>query len=78
MRVAKLDLRTAKELAKKWEAREITYQTWSNWESNLLHKFWDGSLEKRVEELGAPNPCRRSPYASIVDATTATEHGAGK
>ena len=78
MRVAKLDLRTAKELAKKWEARQITFQTWSNWESKLLHAFWDGSLEKRVAELGAPNPCQRSPYASIVGATTSTKHGAGE
>ena len=75
MRVAKLDLRTAEELAQKWEARQITFQTWSNWESKLLHAFWDGSLEKRVAELCAPNPCRRSPHASIVAAANATEHG---
>ena len=79
MRVAKLDLRTAEELAKKWKARQITFQTSRDWEFKLLQAFWDGSLQKRVAELGAPNPCVRSPYASIVlqiNATTATEHGA--
>ena len=74
LRLAKLNLHTAKDLAKKWEARQITWGTVRNWEFKLLQAFWDGSLEKRVAELGAPNPCRRSPYASIVAATTATEH----
>ena len=78
MREAKLNLRTATELAKKWDAKQITFQTCSDWQSKLLHAFWDGSLEKRIAELGVPNPCRRSPYASIVGATTATEHGAGE
>ena len=79
LRLAKLNLHTAKDLAKKWEARQITWGTVRNWEFKLLQAFWDGSLEKRVAELGAPNPCRGtrlkpSPYASIVRATTATEH----
>ena len=81
MRAAKLDLRTATELAQKWEAGEITFQTSRTWELKLLQAFWDGSLQKRVAELGAPNPCVRSPYDSIarqMNATTATEHGAGK
>ena len=77
-RAAKLDLRTAEALAKKWNARQITCQTATSWELELLHAFWDGSLQKRLAELGAPNPCRRSPYASIVSVTTAREHGTGK
>ena len=81
LRQAKLNLHIGKDLAKKWEARQITFQTSRNWEWNLLCAFWDGSLQKRVAELGAPNPCVRSPYESIarqMNATTATEHGAGK
>ena len=78
IRKAKLELHTAKKLAEKWDARQITYKTSRLWEWKLLQEFWDGSLEQRVAELGAPNPCRRSPYASIVGATTATEHGAGE
>ena len=74
LRLAKLNLRTAKDLAKKWEARQITYPTLKHWEFKLLQAFWDGSLQRRVDELAAPNRCRRSPYASIVAATTATEH----
>ena len=75
LRLAKLNLHTAKELAKKWEARQITYQYIRHWEFKLLQEYWDGSLQRRVEELGAPNPCRRAPYASIVAAANATEHG---
>ena len=78
LRNAKLRLHTAKDLAKKWEARQITYQTSRTWEFNLLLEFWNGSLDKRVRELSAPNPSRRSPYASIVSVTTATEHGTRK
>ena len=75
LRVAKLNLHTAKDLEKKWDAYQITYQTSKTWEFKLLQALWNGSLEKRVAELSAQNPCRRSPYASIVAAATATEHG---
>ena len=75
LRQAKLNLHIGKDLAKKWEAYQITYPTVKNWEYKLLHAFWDRSLHRRVEELAAPNRCPRSPYASIVAAATATEHG---
>ena len=78
LRQAKLNLHTAKDLAKKWETRQITYSTLQNWEWKLLQAFWDGSLQRRVEQLAAPNRWRRSPYASIVSVTTATEHGTRK
>ena len=66
MRAAKLDLHTATELAQKWNARQITFQTAKYWQLELLQAFWDGSLQERVAELRAPNPGVRSPYASIV------------
>ena len=66
LRAAKLDLHTATELAQKWNARQITFQTAKYWQLELLQAFWDGSLQERVAELRAPNPGVRSPYASIV------------
>ena len=51
IRKAKFELLTARKLAKQWDNRELTYQNWQRWQEKLLHAFWNGSLQRRLEEI---------------------------
>ena len=67
---------TGQQPATKWDKREITFDTMKEWEAKLLFAFWEDELQRRVDELGTSEPCRSSPYASIVAATNNAEHNA--
>ena len=63
-RDAKRELRTAKELANKWNDNTLTYNSCATWEFNLLWKYWTGSLQHDVQKLkqrSNADPQCRSP-----------------
>ena len=64
IRKAKLDMRTATQLAAQWNKKELTYQSVKNWQFGLLNAYWDGSLQRRLDELtdgGNADPMCRTP-----------------
>ncbi len=64
IRKAKLQLQTARKLDRQWNNRELTDQSWQRWQEKLLHAYWDGSLQRRLEEitrLGNADPMCRTP-----------------
>ena len=63
-RKAKSDLQNAKKLAMQWDNRTLTFQNWKPWQEKLLDAYWDGSLQRRLEEvtrLGNADPMCRTP-----------------
>ena len=48
IRKAQKDIRNAKELAKQWHYRTLTWDTCKPWQRKLLQAYWDGSLEERL------------------------------
>ena len=49
-RQAKFNIRNARNL----NAREtLTFTNWHRWRKKLLHALWDGSLQRRLEELSS-------------------------
>ena len=63
-RKAKFDLQTAKKLAGQWNNGTLTYLNWQLWQATLLHAYWDGSLQRRLEEV-TRHPMCRTP--SVLD-----------
>ena len=62
IRRAKGDIRTAKYLATQWEAHSV--MPGLLWQQNLLHAYWNGSLDRRLEEVsrqGSGDTMCRSP-----------------
>ena len=57
-RKAKFDLQTAKKLAGQWNNGTLTYLNWQLWQATLLHAYWDGSLQRRLEEVTRHPMCR--------------------
>ena len=53
VRNAKLELAKATPLAAKWQKGTLTYDNSQTWQFNLLHAYWNGSLQRRVRELTA-------------------------
>ena len=51
------------DLNRQWQARTITYTTVSHWQWEILQRFWNGTLQRRLEELqdrrSAVPSCRR-------------------
>ena len=69
-RQAKLDIRTAKKLAAQCTAGTLTSTNWKPWQGKLLHGFWDGSLQRRLDELaseGSADPMCRTPLDALQD-----------
>ena len=66
-RQAKLDIRTAMKLAARWNAGILTSRNLQLRQDELLHAFWDGSLQRRLEELesegSADSMCRTPLHA---------------
>jgi hypothetical protein len=66
-RQAKLDIRTARKLAARWNAGILTSRNLQPRQDELLHAFWDGSLQRRLEELAsegsADSMCRTPLHA---------------
>ena len=52
-RKAKLDMRTARQLAARWDAGWLTFRNWYRWQEKLLNAFWDGSLQRHLDELSS-------------------------
>ena len=69
IRDAKLDLITARKLAKQWDDYTLTYYSCRPWQYKLLHVYWNGSLQQRFEELkqqsDADPKCRTPSVASL-------------
>ena len=64
IRKTRFDIRTAKNLEKQWNDYTLTYHNWHRWQENLLRAYWDGSLQRRLEELssqGSADPMCRTP-----------------
>ena len=64
IRKAKFDIRTAKNLARQWDDYTLTSRNWHRWQENLLRAYWDGSLQRRLEELSSQrsaDPMCRTP-----------------
>ena len=62
IRRAKGDIRTAKYLATQWEAHSL--MPGLLWQQTLLHAYWNGSLDRRLEEVsrqGSGDTMCRSP-----------------
>ena len=66
VRNAKFAIRTARDLDRRWNARTLTYRNWHlgwyHWD--LLNAYWDGSLQRRLEELlsqARADPMCRTP-----------------
>ena len=62
IRRAKGDIRTAKYLATQWEAHSV--MPGLLWQQTLLHAYWNGSLDRRLEEVsrqGSGDTMCRSP-----------------
>ncbi len=51
IRKAKFELRTGRKLAREWDTGELTAGTWQRWQERLLGAYWDGSLQRHVEEI---------------------------
>ena len=66
-RQAKLDIRTAMKLAARWNAGILKSRNLQLRQDELLHAFWDGSLQRRLEELesegSADSMCRTPLHA---------------
>ena len=60
---AREDMEKGQRLSKQWADRTICYSSMNDSEWNILRRFWDGELSKRLEELNrqrkAGNSCRR-------------------
>ena len=72
-RQAKFNIRNARNL----NARQtLTFTNWHRWQRKLLHALWDGSLQRRLEEIssqgGGNAMCRTS-----LHTLQAREHAAG-
>ena len=64
IRKAKYDMRTATQLAAQWDKKELTYHSCQNWQFRVLSIYWNGSLQRRLEELtagGNADPMCRTP-----------------
>ncbi len=75
-RKAKFDMRTARQLEARWIAGWLTLRDCHRWQWELLHAFWDGSLQRRLEELssqGSGDAMCRTPLHTLQ----AREHAAG-
>jgi hypothetical protein len=51
IRKTRLELQNAKKLHRQWENKELTNQNWRSWQETLLLTYWDGSLQRRLEEM---------------------------
>ena len=63
-RKAKFDIRTARNLDRRWNDGTLTSRNWHRWQENLLHAYWGGSLERCLEELSSQDsadPMCRTP-----------------
>ena len=64
-RKAKFDIRTATALNRRWKDRTLTFKNWVRWQENLLSAYWDGSLQRRLEDAlesrGNADPMCRTP-----------------
>ena len=63
-RRAKYDIRVAKGLAERWDNGALTSSNWQPWQEELLRAYWDGSLQRCLEELpgqGCADPMCRTP-----------------
>ena len=70
-RKAKFDMRTAKELAKQWNNRTLTWDKCRRSQQHLLEAYWNGSLEKRLREVasqGSADTMCRTPSLGIRSA----------
>ncbi len=76
-RKAKLDMRTAKELAQQWNNRTLTRDNCRGWQKQLLEAYWNGSLDERlrvVASQGSADTMCRTPSLAIGSATEQTIH----
>ena len=48
---AKGNLRNAELLARQWNAHEITYDSVNLWQWNLLWDYWNGTLQRTIDEI---------------------------
>ena len=64
-RKAKFDIRTARDLDRRWKDRTLTFQNWVPRQEDLLRAYWNGSLERRLEDAlesrGNADPMCRTP-----------------
>ena len=75
-RKAKFDMRTARQFDARWSAGWLTFRNCHRWQEKLLHAFWDGLLQRRLEELssqGSADAMCRTPLHTLQ----AREHAAG-
>ena len=64
IRKAKADMRLAGRLAVQWNKKELTYHSCHAWQFTLLSAYWDGSLQRNLDELtagGSADPMCRTP-----------------
>ena len=60
-RKVRLDMHTAKNLVKQWNERSLTWDMFTDWQRNLLHAYWNGSLQQRMNEIRSADPMCRMP-----------------
>ena len=74
---ANKDFWTAKDLAKQWDKRALTWKTCKPWQKKLLEAYWDVSLEYKMLEAtsgGSRDTMCRTPSVATGSATKQTDY----
>ena len=71
------EIDTAKKLAAQWHAGNWKWEagtwkweweadTWKPWQKNLLHAYWNGSLQQQLQQISSADPMCRMPYEDLT------------
>ena len=71
-RKARYDMRTAKDLARQWQTRSLTWDICYPWQRKLLKAYWNGSLHARLREVVSADTLCRTPSLAMGSATEQT------
>ena len=71
-RKAKYDMRTAKDLARQWQSRSLTWGICYPWQRQLLNAYWNGSLHARLRQVVSADTLCRTPSLAMGFATEQT------
>ena len=69
VRKARYDMRTAKDLAQRWQTGTLTWSNSYHWQRELLNAYWDGSLHARLGEVASADTMCRTPSFAVSSTT---------
>ena len=72
VRKIRYDMRTAKDLARRYDMRTLTWRNCYRWQRKLLEAYWDGSLQARWREVASADTMCRRPSLAMGSATEQT------